>query len=246
MQGITRELSFVIRPRKLIALLALAVALLTLLGAAGGFLLLQRPGDGIVKVATLVSLGEDANLPTWYASVTLLLCGVLLGVIGLFARNTSDPFANHWLILATLFILLSVDEVAMIHERAGWLLRWLSPAVSELGGMLRYSWILVGIPLLLILGAVMLRWFLHLPRRFKGLFGAAALIYIGGALGLEMVNAATHDAIGTRSLRYQGLTLVEELCEMTGVLVFLYGLINYICGITGAVTVRFHAQQKEV
>ena len=64
-------------------------------------------------------------------------------------------------------------------------------------------------------------------RRYQVLFALAGLMYVGGAIGFEMVSWTYHPTDGV-DLRYVVLNLVEELLEMLGVAVFLVSLMLYI------------------
>jgi hypothetical protein len=69
---------------------------------------------------------------------------------------------------------------------------------------------------------------LHLPRKIRGLFLLAALLYVGGALGLEMVSGVIVSQFGNHNIVFMFFTTIEETLEMTGVIVLIYGLLDYI------------------
>ena len=69
-----------------------------------------------MRFARLLDLDLENNLPSWYSSIALLLSAVMLPIIGLHHSGRARKFARHWLALAILFLCLSVDEVASIHE----------------------------------------------------------------------------------------------------------------------------------
>jgi hypothetical protein len=60
------------------------------------------------------------------------------------------------------------------------------------------------------------------------LFILAGTIYVGGALGMEMVNARYADLYGFKNLTYQLMTAVEEFLEMSGIAIFIYALMSYV------------------
>lgn len=43
-----------------------------------------------------------------------------------------------------------------------------------------------------------------------------------------MVNAWLHDSVGTNTFAYVTMTVLEELLEMTGVLIFIYALLDVL------------------
>ena len=49
-------------------------------------------------------------------------------------------------------------------------------------------------------------------------------MYVGGALGLEVVGSYLATRLGRESIPYEATVIVEEFCEMVGVVIFLYAL----------------------
>jgi hypothetical protein len=83
--------------------------------------------------------------------------------------------------------------------------------------------------LALAVAASYARFLLHLPPRTRTLFLVAGGLYVGGALGMEMVAGvlAGIPGWGTEgNLRYA--VPVEELCEMLGVVMFIHVLLSYL------------------
>jgi hypothetical protein len=80
--------------------------------------------------------------------------------------------------------------------------------------------------LALLLGS--LRFLMHLPATTRRLFLLAGAIYVGGALGMELVEAA-FNARGVSSgfIPLLGVA-IEETMEMLGVTMFIYALLTYI------------------
>jgi hypothetical protein len=210
--------------------LIVIVASLTLLGAGAMFtkLILGASIYGTVIHGSmhLFDLGLDGNIPTWYASVSLLLCALLLFLIARTLKGGQEKWKKHWYGLGGLFLFLSIDETATFHERAGDALDQLSPTVQELGGFLFYSWVIIGGAAVVLVSLIFIRFTFSLPSRTRTLFVLAAAVFVAGGLGIEMVNAWLHDSVGTNTFAYVTMTVLEELLEMTGVLIFIYALLN--------------------
>ncbi|NJM97680.1 MAG: hypothetical protein HC800_11450 [Phormidesmis sp. RL_2_1] len=173
--------------------------------------------------AWLFDVSGDTNIPTWYASITLLFCALLLSIIGWIRVQEKERYAKDWLILAGIFVMLSVDEVATIHE---WIGNFVSVPVAK--GFLNYGWVILGLPLVVLIGLYFRRFLKKLPSQIRHLFLFAAGLYVGGALGIEIVNAKLEYIFGYDSLIYTLVTAVEELCEMLGVAIFTYSLLTYL------------------
>jgi hypothetical protein len=56
----------------------------------------------------------------------------------------------------------------------------------------------------------------------------AAFLYIGGALGMEMVGSYIAEWQGQQNLLYALVATTEEVIEMIGIIVFIYGLLYYL------------------
>lgn len=173
---------------------------------------------------TLFDLGGEANIPSTFSGGLLLLCALLLGAIALEKRRSGAAFAQHWAVLSGVFFYLSLDELARLHDTlSGPLSRLYAP-----GGALLYLWVVpYGVAvLLLLLGSL---WFLaHLPATTRRLFLLAGFLYVGGALGMELIEASSNSrGIQTGFVPLLSVA-VEETLEMLGTVVFLYGLLDYL------------------
>ena len=79
-----------------------------------------------------------------------------------------------------------------------------------------------------LFGLSFFKFWLHLPPLPRRLFLAAALLFVGGALGIEMLNGAYVSRWG-ETWGYLALQHLEEFLEMWGIAILLYGLLSYIC-----------------
>lgn len=53
-------------------------------------------------------------------------------------------------------------------------------------------------------------------------------MFVGGALGMEMVGGQYADSFGGGTPVYMAITSIEESLEMFGIVVFVYALLTYI------------------
>jgi hypothetical protein len=168
-------------------------------------------------------VGSEGKIPTWYSACALLFCALLLSVISFFKRKSRDPYYLHWVGLATVFALMSLDEATEMHEEIGVFLH----RTFDTTGIFYYAWVIPGIAFVLIFGAIYLKFTLNLQKRTKYLFIVACLIYLAGVLGLEMIGSY-HWSINKFSLTYNIIATIEEFLEMSGIVVFIYALLDYI------------------
>ena len=180
-------------------------------------------------------LDQERNLPTFFA-VCLWLLNVALFLLLWNIRRREGRLQVIWLFLACLFCCLAIDEFAGIHE-------WLTPHVRlALGatGSLYYAWIVpYGLGVLLLAG-VMLPVLRRLERRVALWYCAAAVLFVGGAVGMEML-AGLQQQTDARleSHRYFWLTTLEETLEMCGLTVLFYASLLQVQGKCREITFRF-------
>jgi hypothetical protein len=213
----------VLNPRRILRLL-LGVSLLIVIGSLATHYTydLLRPLK-LGYLTHLMNVDAEQNVPTWFSSAILLGNGLLFGLIGVVRWQQRAPWRWHWLGLALIFVYLSLDEQAVIHELFNGLRDDL--AVS---GPLFFAWVVPAAGALLLFALIYFRFWLALPRRIRLLMALAALIYLGGALGFEILSAPLFERKLDYTLPYKLLTAAEELCEMIGASVLLYALLSYL------------------
>jgi hypothetical protein len=185
----------------------------------------------------IFNVGVDESIPTWYSSFVLLLCSILLAVIAIANKRNNGRYVVHWSVLAGIFLLMSIDEVAWIHETVGESLGTLliRSIGAQQSGFLLYGWVLPAALFVLLVALTYLRFFVDLPMRTRRLFIVAGAIFVVGALGAEVASAQLVSLLnaGQRSLTANVivlilLTAIEELLEMLGVLILVYALLRHI------------------
>jgi hypothetical protein len=70
------------------------------------------------------------------------------------------------------------------------------------------------------------------------LFVASGVLYVGGALMLEMAGGVAMDRVGRGTLPVVVLYTLEELAEMSAVVLFIYALLDYLARRDGGVEVE--------
>jgi len=172
------------------------------------------------------NLNFENNVPTFFSAFLLLFAAVLLAVqAGIESGSWSSVY---WRWLAVIFAFLALDEDASLHEL---LIDPVRTALSLAAGPLQFAWTIPYGVLLIVLAAIFVRFVGTLPPRTRHRFVVAAAIYLGGAMGCELVagwylawNADVED------LGYHILVGVEESLEMGGVVVFIHALLEHIAG----------------
>lgn len=172
----------------------------------------------------LFDADREGNYPTFYSAAALLFCALLAAAIARLTFLREGRFVRLWALLAAILAYISADEVGMLHERVGQLLRsW-----GLGGGIFHFVWVVPFLVLTVIVGLIYLRFLAALPRRTGRLFVLAGVLYVSGAIGFEMLGGARADAAGQDNLLYALIISAEELLEMVGVLVLAYALLTHL------------------
>jgi hypothetical protein len=188
----------------------------------------------LTRYTNKLDLDGEVNLPTFFSSFLLISAAFLMGFIAwMKGRRTSYYWS--WISLAAIFVYLSVDESIKLHELLTQPLR----DSLQTDGILRYAWVIVAIPVVIILGLIFLPFILHLPRKTKRLFLLAAVLYVGGALGFEMIAGGYITQYGIENLIYVFIATVEETLELTGLTILIYALLDFI-------SFNFHGEQIKI
>lgn len=160
-------------------------------------------------------LDEEESLGTWFSALILFLAGQLSWLQSRFAASRPDGKRAWWLLLAIGFHLLSLDEVAGFHEFVNTLVEGT-------------HWTTFGALIGLAAGLAYLPFLWGLPGRTRYLFIAAGGIFLGGAVGVEWGTIWYEDNDLLDTLPYNLWNALEEGMEMTGVILFIFALLEYI------------------
>jgi hypothetical protein len=171
------------------------------------------------------NLDRELNFPTWYSTLMIGFCAVLLKIIAVGKKQQSDRYAQDWQLLSLIFLFLAIDEILSIHEIL------IIPQVStalQLPWFLHSMWVIPGTIFVIWFFKRYSRFTRHLPSKSRQYFLWAALFYVGGALIMEMVGSYIAEAQGQQHLFYALTTNLEEMLELNGIIVFIYGLLDYL------------------
>ncbi|MEE8153649.1 MAG: hypothetical protein V3T53_01675 [Phycisphaerales bacterium] len=222
-------------PRTVGRFLVLLVACLLVLGLAGQLSKFLLGHGRLFGFVGLFDLDGEANIPAWFSAMGLLTASLLLVMIASATTTTAGRYVWHWWGLALVFAYVSLDEAASIHELSIEPLR----LAFDLDGWLRYAWVVPASVLVMIGLAVYLPFLVRLPRKICCSMLIAAALYLGGAMGIELVGGRYASLYGIETLAYQFIVLTEEILEMLGIAVFVCTLLVYIEQQFGVLSVRF-------
>jgi len=183
----------------------------------------QVSEEGIQGPARLFDLASEANVPTWFKGVVLLFCAQMLFIVSAAKASANAPYARHWRDLGVMFVILSIDEIATIHEEVGALIS----DFLETTGVFLFGWVIIGL-LFVFLFVFLYFYFLRsLPRMPRSLFVISGSLYVGATLGLKMVEGWYLETYGGVDLVLIALVTCKQFIQMSGGILFLYTLLVY-------------------
>jgi hypothetical protein len=159
--------------------------------------------------------------------VLLFISSILAAFIAIIKGKNKEPYTAYWAGLAAIFLYLSMDEGAVIHEI------FTDPLQESFNttGYFAFAWLIVFVPLVILFVIFYLRFLFHLPPRTRNLFILAGALFVGGAVFVEAISANRYYLDGGASFPYLAIATVEEFCEMLGVVLFIYALLSYIAAL---------------
>lgn len=156
--------------------------------------------------------GHEANLPTWFASGLWASAALLAFSMGEAARRLGDAIDRRWTLLGALFLLLSIDEAAQLHEQTvGPLMDAVESATGLDGAGAKLIAVAVIGAVLAVIAVWLWPWLRSLSGRLRLRLLLAGAVFVSGSLGLEVISRLADSSTANY------LSPLEELCEMLGV-----------------------------
>ena len=214
-------------PQRLVKFLVLTEIVLLAANLAGflwGYIL---PGDSLIAKAlfNFFNFDREQNIPAYFSTVLLLFISALLFLTYLLKKSEArNKGSRHWLFLSLVFLFLSVDENIQIHEPLGRAVKGVFP--TGVSDYILWAWVLPYALLFLGVAAYLSKFVLSLPKRTRNLFILSGLLYVAGAIGLDVLQGQFHSSMTYNRIFYT----IEELMEMMGAILFIHALLQYLAG----------------
>lgn len=172
----------------------------------------------------MLRMDFEGNLGTYFSALILIISSVLLFLIFKSHQNRGLNDHRHWLVLSIVFLCLSVDESIAFHEC------FIEPIrdLLNINHLFYFAWVIPGMVLCALLAVYFYRFYMNLPSRYRRLFGISAFLFVGGAIGMEIIDGYVFSFNQEYNLTYNLLTTLEESMEMVGIIIFVYALINIL------------------
>lgn len=173
----------------------------------------------------LFSVREERSIATAFSSLMLVLVAALLVVIGAGTRQRAGSGHRWWIALAFVFVFLALDESLSFHEKLNRPLR----VAANLSGAFYFAWVIPYSIMVAVLGVLSIRFLRTLPWPTQRRMLLAAALYLGGAVGMEVVGGVVISQTGSETtLLYDSAVVVEESLEMAGTIVMIHALMRHM------------------
>lgn len=214
--------------------LVILMAIIVFLSSVGQLVVYLTGHNYVYGLIELFYIDDEGNIPTFFSASLLLFSSLLLGIIATFKIKSGAPYKYHWALLGFVLLYLAIDEASYIHEL------FYRPMGDLLGNEIQESmlaiWVIPGIVFVAVLGMTFVKFWLHLDPRTKKFFLLSAVIYFGGAIGveslgsvyLEVFSEAVFAEMPVENLIYCLMATIEETMEMGGVIMLIYSLLDYM------------------
>lgn len=226
-RGRTASGGIALCPRRVALILGLIAFGLTLgnpLAKYSEFLLGPDGRPGLREIIWRFEFDCANSIEIWYSATLLLGAAALLAIIARVEWHEGRRYASLWGLLSVGFVCLSLDETIKLHKIL------IFPLCRGVVGASFpcYSWVVPGGLFVLVLAAVCWRLLASLDRSTRRCFLGSAAVYLTGALGVEALSGLYANWYGIESVRYVLASTLEEALEMTGMILFLYALLEYM------------------
>jgi hypothetical protein len=130
------------------------------------------------------NMDQEANFPTYFNTILLFMVAQTFFLMGKSKEGNNDfYFRTYWYFLSVIFVFLSIDELASIHE---WFID-LIPHVFGIGGtgIFKFAWIVPYGIFVIALGFYSITFLLSLKKEYQVKYLIAGAVYISGAVIVE-------------------------------------------------------------
>lgn len=216
-------MKIVIRPKQVAIVFAAIATGLILAGIAGVLSRFVLGHENVFGLVEMFDLDAEGNIPAYFSMILIFLCSMLLCFIGVSQKKRSKPYVL-WLLLAAIFVFLSFDEIAQIHERIGLGMK----SELHITGIFNKAWVMPYGMAVIVLFIGYFRFILESPPVIRRWIILAGVVYIGGVIGFELLAGLYVEQHGIRDMWHALLSVCEESLEMFVMVIFQYALLLYI------------------
>ena len=172
----------------------------------------------------IIDLDREYNIASFYGGALWLVAS-----LGSFYTSSYTPKDDKqlyfWRCLSFIFFIFAVDEWVGIHERVGNFFAEILTSL-EFG---TFTWLIPGAFFVLAFVVFFLYFLKSLPVRYARLILFGFLLFILGAMGVEVFGGFAYNYYGgSDNAMFRILVQLEEMLEMMGVITIIFAIISYL------------------
>ena len=218
--------SLVLSVKSIFNMLLTLTAMLVAASVAGQVMKYIFGHPTVYGLVPMFNVSHEQNIPTLLSVLLLITCSIVLSLVFYLHRKQEAVLKMYWATLAIGFAFMAIDEFTELHENIGILFKPLIGSYSH--GFLYYSWVVPATALMIFLAIFYSSFLFKLPKTTRINFIIAAIIYITGLIGIEMLGGQYHELHGRENLTYSMISTLEESLEMLGLILFIRALLDYL------------------
>ncbi|MCP4140189.1 MAG: hypothetical protein GY755_07855 [Chloroflexi bacterium] len=201
----------------------ISIVTITLILGLLSYIFVYKTGNNLLGFLRLLDIGSELSIPTFFSSLNLLLSSIMLIVIFRYEKINNNKGFRYWLFLSILFLWLSIDESASIHENFIYVYDYLvnTNVISPILGT--NQWLPFGILFVVIVGIVLFPFYKLLSKATLFGFFLSGIIFLIGAIGFEYLGVIMLETgfVDSRDdILYIARRVFEEGFEMYGIAFF--------------------------
>lgn len=214
----------IIHRRRFITACLVVLLILNLGNAASIYALFVKKSDFAFGIVPLFNFDTESNFPTLFNGLLLGVASALAFGIGRVLRHQAEPkLSFSWKAAGAVLLFMMIDELCLVHEALDWILM----ARLDTEGAIAWPWVIPYAVLALGVAAFFLRFFFSLQVKYRWCFALSAGLYVVGAIGFELLEAAHTEKHGMESIGFGILYSIEETLEMLAVILAIWGFMTY-------------------
>jgi hypothetical protein len=210
---------------RVLAAVAVTLLVLNVVVHVLQYLHVERYSWSLNEMATRFDIDVEGSVPTWFSNLLLAFASIQLLAVARLERRRRGPLTLHWTALGLVFAGLSADEIAGFHNVEVLVSAERAAAVSDYFAI---PWVIHGTIFVVLFGLVFARFLLRVPRPTALGLVRAGLVYVGGALGIEMLGAHFIVNLGIEHPAVSAILMVEEGMEMFGVILLVDTVFRHV------------------
>jgi hypothetical protein len=174
------------------------------------------------EISNRFDFDDELSIPTWFSQF-LFICISGLAFMAAFLE-TNKQLRRLWAVIGVVGLLVSIDEVASIHENILQFLHLLVFKDAE-ASFFANAWILILPAVLALSGYFLYKVYRLLPKQLLKQFAIAIAVFIIGAVFVDIITST----ITAPDFVKQGILVgIEELFEVLSAIIIIYAISNYI------------------